>query len=135
MRYRILALIEDNIATTLLLATRLGALGHHVEVLSDVREFVARLAAERFDWLLLDGDVVHTAGRSLVDAVSRRRGDARVVWLGRRLSDDRISITAHFAKPISYAELSRYFSAREPPKGTETAGHTQGKIPDEWSFQ
>jgi CheY-like chemotaxis protein len=118
MGYRILALVEDNIATTLLLATRLGDMGHDIEVLSDPEEFGTRLAAQRFDWLLVDGDVAHAAGKGFLDVLSADRRDARIVWFGRRPRHGAIAITAHFTKPISHAELSRYFSSQMPAKAT-----------------
>jgi hypothetical protein len=129
MGYRILALIEDNIATTFLLSTRLGELGHRVEVLSDAKLFGARLAAESFDWVLVDGDVVHAAGKNLLDTMSTGRGNARIVWFGRRPRHGTIAITAHFAKPISYSELSRYFSTRLPMDRAETADHAKRWVP------
>jgi DNA-binding response OmpR family regulator len=133
LRYSILALSEDNIATTFLLATRLREVGHEIEVVSDAGAFIARLRADRFDWLLVDGDVARVAGKGLFDSLTARRGVARIVWIGQRPRQSTIAIAARFAKPISYAELCRYFSALATSDKKRLQGRARTRVPRERS--
>ena len=121
MEGKVLALVENNIATRLLLESCLSALGYQVIVVSSPRAFRGHLAAGRFGWLILDEAVLARA-RDLVAEAARQRREARIIWLGRPPRQPRLPIAAVFTTPLVYGEIARYFSRQEPRDARPPAG-------------
>lgn len=116
MGYRILALLEDNIATTLLLTSRLADIGHRLVIVSRVDDFTRRIEAERFDWVVLDGTVMRSISSGVRAALTRHLRGARIVWIGEPPRFVGIAITSRFSKPPSYdgiADAFRRFQQQE----------------------
>jgi hypothetical protein len=126
MGYRILALAENTIGAQLLLSTHLEAHGHHVTVLSRLEGFRERMAAETFDCLILDEAAMGTAWRRVMEDVSRCRGGAGIVWLGRPPQGLRTPLDAVFAKPLRYDEITGFFTRWMPLAGESAAGDAGG---------
>lgn len=117
MALKVLALVENNIGTKLLVSTRLNALGYQVTVLSAAEAFRKRIEAEAFDWLILDEAAARSARRRLLEHVARHREGARIAWLGRPPRGSPVPIEAVFVKPLHYSQIVRFFSewpARDP---------------------
>lgn len=122
MGRKILALIENNIGTRLLLTTRLGALGYQVIALTAPDSFMRRIRGEAFDWIVLDETAVRPVRRHLAEELRQHQPGARIVWLGRSPQRWPVPIEATFVKPLRYEELVRFF-ARQDGLGSETSGH------------
>lgn len=110
MARKILALIEDNIGTKLLLATRLKTLGYRVTILSAAVAFRERVEADSFDWIILDDAAVPPVRRRFLDHLQRHRKEARIVWCGKSPRRTKVPIAATFEKPLRYDEIERFFS-------------------------
>jgi len=124
---RILALVEATIGPTLLLSSRLAALGHDIIVLSTPRDFRARTEKETFDWLVLDEAAV-ASRRPLLAHVGRHRHGARIAWLGTPPRRSLVPVDVVFAKPLQYGQLARFFSGAAAPRGGH-AGPSSGDDP------
>lgn len=109
MGYRILALLEDNVATTLLLTSRLADIGHRLVIACRTDDFARRMEADRFDWVVLDGTVMRGIGSSVRSALTRHLRGARIVWIGEPPRFVGIAITSRFSKPPSYDGIADAF--------------------------
>jgi len=121
MKGNVLAVIENNIATRLLLASRLTALGYHVTVASRPETFRTLLAAGSFEWLVLDGAVAAPL-RDLLPAVLRGRRQVRIVWLGQPPRRSEMPIAAVFAIPLDYDAIAGYFAHPGPWRPRQEGG-------------
>lgn len=125
MKDAVLAFVENNIATRLLLASHLSALGFRVTVVSNPRAFRRHLVAEPVDWLVLDEAALGDA-RDLLLGIAQHGHGARIVWLGRPPRQRRVPIEAVFATPLRYNEITRFFSRWAPrdahPPGDSSYG-------------
>jgi hypothetical protein len=115
MSPKVLALIEDNIGTKLLLATRLKTLGYRITILSAPVAFRQRVEADSFDWVILDDAVVPPVRRRFLEHLQRHRKNARIVWCGRSPRRTSVPIEATFEKPLRYDEIERFFSQWAAP--------------------
>lgn len=128
MKEKVLAFVENNIATRLLLASHLSALGFHVTLVSSPRAFRRHLAAEPFDWLVLDEATLGGA-RDLLLGIAQHGHGARIVWLGRPPRQRRVPIEAVFATPLRYDEIARFFSRWAPRDAHRPGGPSHGDGP------
>ena len=115
MRAKVLALIEDNIGTKLLLSTRLGTLGYQITILSAPVVFRERVVAEDFDWIILDEAALPPVRQRFLEHLQRHRKEARIVWCGTSPRWTSVPIEATFAKPLRYNDIERFFSHWVPP--------------------
>ncbi|HSB78815.1 MAG TPA: hypothetical protein VLM91_08510 [Candidatus Methylomirabilis sp.] len=120
MNDNVLAFIENNIATRLLLASRLSALGYHLTVVSSPRAFRQHLEAEKCDWVVLDQAALGRA-RDLLAWLTRHRHGASIVWLGRPPRQPHLPIEVVFATPLVFGEIARYFSQQKPRDARRSA--------------
>ncbi len=107
---KVLALIENNIATTLLLSSHLEALGYQLIRVSELSDFSARLATQSFDWIILDDSAVRPVRRRLLGILARHGGAARLIWFGTPPRTRNIRLHATFGKPLRYSEIARFLS-------------------------
>ena len=115
MGYRILALTENTIGAQLLLSVPLKALGHRVTVLLTPGGFKERMEVEAYDCLILDDTAIGTQWRQVLEEVSRLQGRVGVVWLGQPPRGLRTPLSAVFAKPLRYGEITEFFTRWVPP--------------------
>lgn len=127
MGYRILALLENNVATIMLLTSRLERVGHRLVIVSSVGDFEQRLEAEPFDWVVLDGTVVRGARGRIRSILAHRLGGARIAWIGEppRFAD--FAIASRFSKPPSYDAIVDSFGTQE---GARENGSDDTRRPD-----
>jgi hypothetical protein len=112
---RVLALLENSIGVKLLLLTRLKTLGYQATIMSSPAAFRERVAAEAFDWIILDGAALPSVRRRFLDHLQRHRGEARIVWCGKPPRRTRVPLETIFEKPLRYDEIERFFSRWTPP--------------------
>ena len=110
MARKILAFIEDNIGTKLLLTTRLNALGYQLTILSTLVAFREQVEAEAFDWIILDAAALPTARRRFLDHLQRHCKAARLVWCGQAPRGRGVPVEATFEKPLRYDDIERFFT-------------------------
>jgi hypothetical protein len=110
MARKVLGLIEDNIGTKLLLATRLKELGYQTTILSAPVAFRERVEADSFDWIILDDAALPPVRRRFLDHLGRHRKEARIVWCGKSPRWTSVPLEATFEKPLRYDEIERFFS-------------------------
>jgi hypothetical protein len=115
MQHKILGLIEDNIATKLLLATRLQALGCQITILSSPAAFKKQVELDDFDWILLDEAALPPVRQRFLDHLQRHRRAARLVWCGKTPRRMSVPIEVTFAKPLRYSEITGFFTRWMPP--------------------
>lgn len=115
MARKVLALIEDNIGTKLLLATRLKTLGYQVTILSAPVAFRKRVEADAFDWIILDDAALPPVRRRFLAHLRRHSKEARLVWCGKAPRWMSVPIEATFEKPLRYDDLERFFSRWASP--------------------
>jgi hypothetical protein len=127
MSLRVLALIENNIGTKLLLSTRLQTLGYQVTILSAPVAFREQVEADCFDWIILDEAAVPPGRRRFLEHLRRHRKEARLVWCGKALRRSDVAIAATFGKPLRYEEIARFFSGWASP-GSVGATHYEDAI-------
>ncbi len=113
--HKVLALIENNIATTLLLTSHLSAVGYELTLASGLPDFSERLATQQFGWVILDEAVVQPVWRRLVGVLARHRSSACLIWFGKRPRTPRLKLHAIFTKPLRYAEIARFFAEQVSP--------------------
>ena len=130
MTGNILAFIENNIATRLLLASRLTALGYHVTVASRPETFRTLLTAGPFEWLVLD-EAVAVPLQDLLPAVVRGRRRVRIVWLGQAPRRSEVPIAAVFPVPLDYDAIAGYFSHPGPRRPRLKTGRAPRREPSD----
>ena len=128
MGVRVLALIEDNIGTKLLLATRLETLGYQLTILSASVAFRKQMESDAFDWIILDDAAVPLVRRRFLDHLQRHRKKARIVWCGKAPRRTSVRIEATFEKPIRYNDIERFFSRWASP-GFRGSRHLEDALP------
>ena len=128
MGVRVLALIENNIGTKLLLATRLKTLGYKITILSTPVAFRKQVEADAFDWILLDEAALPPVRRRFLEHLRRHRKEARLVWCGKRPRWTSVPIAATFDKPLRYDDIERFFLRWVSPD-LRGAGHPEEALP------
>jgi hypothetical protein len=112
---RVLALLENSIGVKLLLLTRLKTLGYQATIMSSPAAFREQVAADAFDWIILDDAALPPARRRFLDYLQRHRREARIVWCGKPPRRTRVPIETIFEKPLRYDEIERFFSRWTSP--------------------
>lgn len=132
MKGKILALIENNIGTRLVLPSHMEGLGYRLDLCCAPELFWERLEADRYDWVIVDAAALPCAERRALKRLARHRKEARILWFGRPPRRSRVPVEASVVKPSVCDGIVAFFSGERPGIHTSPparpAGRRSGRV-------
>lgn len=110
-------LLDDDKSTLTLLGLHLARAGHEVRGALDPREAAMRLAAEPFDWLVVDGQLGAEDGRAFAASARRLRPGMRVAMISGYYEPADVAGTGVerlFPKPVDTDALLAHLRSERP---------------------
>lgn len=104
-------LVDDDKNALTMLRLHLGRPGRSITAVQDAQKALDALAGERYDWLVVDGQIPPFDGLELADRAKKEHPSLRIVMVSGVY--DKTDIAGHpierlFQKPVDTDELDAY---------------------------